>query len=426
MKKLARQIVAAILGRQVRRLYKKNNFKVVAIAGSIGKTSTKLAIAHVLKAGFRVRYQYGNYNDLVTVPLVFFGESLPSLFNPFAWLAVFWRNRRQIAKKYPYDFVVIELGSDGPGQIAQFKKYLKIETAVLTSITPEHMEFFGSLDAVAKEELAVTALSNQVIANKDLSPAKYLKGLANLKTYAIQQPANYRLVSKNSKLIIRSGSKDAVVASSKNRSEAEQYSLLAAAVIGLEFGMKTQDIEKGLNAFKPVPGRMQILRGIKGSTIIDDSYNSSPDALKLALSSFYKMPASQRVAILGNMNELGKESAESHAEIGKLCDPKKLDLVVTIGPDANGSLAPAAKTNGCEVKLFDDPYRAGQFVEAFIKSGAAVLVKGSQNGVFAEEAIKFLLADKKEYKRLVRQSDNWLDIKAKQFPGFGWLREKEA
>src|SRR5581483_702383 len=174
MKRLAKAVVAAVLGYQVRRLRRKNDFKIVAVAGSIGKTSTKLAIAQVLRAGFRVRYQQGNYNDPVTVPLIFFGEQEPSLYNPLAWLAVFWRNQKQLGKPYPYDVVVVELGSDKPGDIQKFAAYIEAEIGVVTGITPEHMQFFGTIDEVAKEELSITSFSSLVLINQDLCGEKYL------------------------------------------------------------------------------------------------------------------------------------------------------------------------------------------------------------------------------------------------------------
>jgi UDP-N-acetylmuramoyl-tripeptide--D-alanyl-D-alanine ligase len=113
------------------------------------------------------------------------------------------------------------------------------------------------------------------------------------------------------------------------------------------------------------------------------------------------------------MNELGETSAAAHKQLGQLCDPKKLDLVVTLGRDANDYLAPAAKQQGCKVVVSDSPYEAGRLIAQAIRPGACVLVKGSQNGVFAEEAIKSLLADASEAKKLVRQSDAWLRKKQK-------------
>lgn len=415
MKPLAKKAVAAVLGTQIRRLYKKNDFKVIAVVGGIGKTSTKLAIASILKAGFKVQHQEGNYNDIVTVPLVFFGEQTPSLFSPMAWAAVFWRNEKQLRKKYPFDLVVLELGTDGPGQIKAFKDYLKLEIAIVTSIVPEHMEFFGNLDNVAKEELAVGEMASLIMANKDFCDDKYLAGLPELLTYAIEKPADYKLASDNKQLTINSGEITLIETENGNLTTPEMYSLLAAVAVAYKMGMEPEDIKSGIKNIKPVPGRMQRLAGIKDSTIIDDSYNASPEAVKLALQSLYQMDAPQKIALLGNMNELGDHSKDAHTEIGGLCDPKQLDLVVTLGPDANKYLAPAAEAMGCNVKSFDSPYVAGEYIKEQVKEGALILVKGSQNFVFAEEAIKSLLANPNDESNLVRQTPAWLQKKKKAF-----------
>jgi UDP-N-acetylmuramoyl-tripeptide--D-alanyl-D-alanine ligase len=160
---------------------------------------------------------------------------------------------------------------------------------------------------------------------------------------------------------------------------------------------------------------MQILPGIKNSTLIDDTYNSSPVAVRAALDVLYAGDAPQRIAILGGMNEMGDYSPQAHKEVGAYCDPKKLDWVVTIGPDAKQYLAPAAKEQGCQVKSFLSPYDAGHFVAGLLKESAVVLAKGSQNRVFAEESLKELLANPEDASKLVRQSRHWQDVKAKQF-----------
>jgi UDP-N-acetylmuramoyl-tripeptide--D-alanyl-D-alanine ligase len=399
MKKFAKKIVAAILGYQIRTLTKKNNIKVIGVVGSIGKTSTKLAIAQVLGAGFRVQYQHGNYNDIVSVPLVFFGEKIPSLFNPVAWLAVFWRNQKQLRRPYPYDVVVVELGTDEPGLILPFKSYLNLEIGVVTAITPEHMANFSNLDAVAREELAISQFSSLVLINKDLCASKYLSYAGQPLTYGIDSDADFK--------------PDAKLAAS---SKAEAYSALAASAVAAKLGMDAETIKKSLGKIEPVPGRMQRLAGKNDSTIIDDSYNASPDAVKLALDTLYSLDASQKIAVLGNMNELGDYSKKAHEEIGNYCDPKQLELVVTIGPDANEYLAAAASAKGCKVHSFDSPYDAGGYLKPIIKKGAVILVKGSQNKVFAEETIKSLLADPADASKLVRQSKDWMKIKKKAFP----------
>ncbi len=397
MKKLAKKTVAAVLGHQVRELYKRNDFKVVGVAGSIGKTSTKFAIAQTLSETLRVCYQQGNYNDQVTVPLVFFGEEQPSLFNPFAWMRVFWRNQKKLGKNYPYDVVVVELGSDGPGEIQEFDKYLKLDIAIVTAITPEHMQNFVSIEEVAKEELAVAGFSSLVLFNSDLCDLKYFNHLENTRSYGLKQKADFG----NSK----------IEGVAEGKSSAEKYSLLAASAVASEFGIKPHDIEKGLRTFRPVSGRMQILKGVNDSKIIDDTYNSSPAAAKLALDYLYKMDAPQKIAVLGNMNELGRYSKQAHEEVGNYCNPKELELVITIGPDANKYLAESAKKAGCEVHSFESPFIAGEYLRPIIKNNAAILIKGSQNKVFAEEAIKSILANPKDKSKLVRQSRDWLKIK---------------
>lgn len=412
---MARRAVAAVLGYQVRRLQKKNQIKAIGVAGSIGKTSTKLAIATVLKAGFRVQSQEGNYNDLVTVPLVFFGEEEPALLNPMAWLKVMWRNQQKLRRPYPYDVVIVELGSDGPGQVSEFKRYLNLEIGVITSITPEHMAFFGSLDEVAKEELAISEFSSLVLANKDLCDEKYLSQLNAVLTYGQTSGSDYKLEAGNGRLSISSAGQQLLYTNDEGQSKPQLYSLLAAAAVAYKLGMKPEGIEEAIKNIKPVAGRMQKLAGIKNSVIIDDSYNSSPEAVKMALDTLYKTEASQRIALLGNMNELGDYSEKAHTEIGNYCSPRELDYVVTIGPDANNYLAKAAELKGCKVQRFDSPYEAGEFIKKELKPKAVVLVKGSQFGVYAEEAIKYLLLNPSDAQKLVRQSPDWLKIKRKAF-----------
>jgi len=415
MKEIAKKTVAAVLGFQIRRLYKKNDFKAVGVVGSIGKTSTKLAIATVLDKKFKAQHQEGNYNHIVTAPLVFFGEKTPSLFNPFAWLGVFWRNEKQLRRPYPYEIVVLELGTDGPGQIAEFQKYLKLEVAVVTSIVPEHMEFFGTLDEVAAEELSVSKLSGLVLANADLCDKKYLDSLPDIMTYAMRTNADYRLVNDKNTAVVSTGQTQLAQFDSSNKTLPELYSMLAAAAVAVKFGLEPDEIKNGLQAINPAPGRLQRLAGINNSVILDDTYNASPAAVKLALSSLYQMESPQKIAILGNMNELGPSSEEEHRKIGEFCDPKHLSMVLTLGPDANKYLAPAAETRGCKVITFDNPYTVGDYLKPVIKPGAIVLAKGSQNGVFAEEALKVLLANPKDQTKLVRQSPAWLKIKQKAF-----------
>ncbi len=422
MKKVLKTIVVAILARQVIKLRKKHNFKIIGVVGGIGKTSTKLAIAQTLGKSLRVKYQEGNYNDIVSVPLIFFGHAVPSLHNPFAWLKIFISNSKQIKKDYPYDVVVVELGTDAPGQIAAFSKYLQLDIAVITALVPEHMVNFADLQAVVDEELAVINFADKIIYNADYVNESYRSLITKVnQSYSLRDTsASYYLAnlfhsSGGYEGDIKSGGEIFAHFSHEVVSETQLYSLLAAVIVSIDLGLKSPQVLSGLSSIKPVSGRLRRLKGMNSSTIIDDTYNSSPEAVKAGLELLFNLEATQKIAILGNMNELGETSAQSHKEIGDMCEPSKLDMVVTIGPDASQYLAAAASAKGCQVKSFDNPYEAGEYVQSKVIPGAMIFAKGSQNNVFAEEAVKLLLADPEDVSKLVRQSDHWLQIKRKNF-----------
>lgn len=392
MKYLIKKILISILGWQVKRLCRKNNFRIIGVVGSIGKTSTKLAIAKVLASEKKVRFQEGNYNDIISVPLVFFGEKIPSVWNIFAWKWMIIKNEFKIRfLEYPYDFVVVELGTDAPGQIIQFKKYLHLDAAIVTAIAPEHMEFFKNIEKVAEEEWSVRFFGEKIFANRDLCqilPSDFDHNQISFYGKNINPKYKYETFS-----------------------DAQIYSMSAAIAVAEFFKISENKINEALSKIKSFSGRMQKLKGLNSSTIIDDTYNASPKAVKMALDTLYKFDAPQRIAILGMMNELGETSKEEHEKVGRYCNPQFLDLVVTIGSDANKYLGPAARNNGCQVYEAKDSVSAGIYVKEKIKNNAVILVKGSQNGVFAEEAIKLLLADPSDTSKLVRQEKEWIKKK---------------
>jgi UDP-N-acetylmuramoyl-tripeptide--D-alanyl-D-alanine ligase len=419
LKKLGKATLCRRLERQVKQLREKNDFKIIAVSGSVGKTSTKLAIAKTLAASHKVMFQEGNYNDRLTVPLIFFGESQPGIYNIFAWRRILQRNRRQLHKPYPYDFVVIELGVDGPGQMKDFA-YLKPDITVVTAVADEHMEQFKTLDAVAAEELSPLKFSQETLVNIDDVPADYLPE-GGFTSYSIQQVADYTIKERRDRglqgqkmTFNMPGGKQFSADVAALGSQGAKITLAAVAVADMAKLAKV-NIASGLQAITPVAGRMQLLAGKNGSVIIDDTYNASPVAVEAALDVLYATDAPQRIAILGSMNELGDDSPAMHNEIGGYCNPKKLDLVVTIGKQAAENLAPVAENQGCTVKTFMDPYAAGEYVAEHLKRGGVVLAKGSQNRVFAEEAVKKLLANQAQARKLVRQSDYWISVKNRQF-----------
>ncbi|HVV26262.1 MAG TPA: Mur ligase family protein [Candidatus Saccharimonadales bacterium] len=419
IKKFGKAVLARRLERQVRRLRRQNNFKVIAVAGSVGKTSTKLAIAKTLGAGLKVRYQDGNYNDRLTVPLIFFGQTEPGIYDVLGWRKLLKENRRALRQKYPYDVVVVELGTDAPGQLEQFA-YLRPDITVITAVADEHMEYFKSLEAVAREELTPLKFSKQALLNTDDIAPEYVPA-GHYQSYGLLG-GEYRLSRRQpvalqgQKLTFRLPSGAEITEEVAVLGDQGAKIALAAVAVQDMLGRPPAQIKKSLKAITHVPGRMQILAGKRGSIIIDDTYNASPVAVEAALDVLYATAAPQRIAILGSMNELGEDSATLHSEIGGYCNPKQLDLVVTIGREANDNLAPVAQNQGCRVETFTSPYEAGRFVATKLKPGGVVLAKGSQNGVFAEEAVKQLLANQSQARKLVRQTPYWLGVKRRQFP----------
>ena len=421
VKRNGRLLLCWVLEHQVRRLRKRYQFVVVAVAGSVGKTSSKLAIAKVLATEKRVAYQEGNYNDRLTVPLVVFGQDRPaSLFDVLGWVKVIARNQRVIRRGYAYDVAVVELGTDGPGQIAEFA-YLQPDIAVVTAIAPEHMEYFGSLDAVAKEELGVAAFSHTLLINTDDIAVKYRSDLTTATTYSLADggdyTAAYRLATdlkgEDVTFHLRGSTHDAKIAYLGAHGVKVVLSAVAVAdMLGMEPAKSIAAAQK----LAPFAGRMQLLEGKNKSTIIDDTYNSSPVAAKAALDVLYQTKTSKRIAILGSMNEMGESSQAAHEEVGAYCDPTKLAAVATVGAEANQYLAPAAIKRGCMVVEFMSPYEAGEWAVKQLEPRTVVLAKGSQNGVFTEESVKCLLANPSDESKLVRQSKYWLARKRKQFP----------
>ncbi len=429
MKVFLRGLARPILEFQAKRLIAKKKLKVVAVTGAVGKTSTKLAIATVLEQKYRVLAHPGNFNSDISLPLSLFNLDVPRILaNPFGWLWRLIQMERSIRGGYPYRVVVLELGTDHPGEIPHFMRYLQPDIGVVTAVAPEHMENFASLDEVAKEELALAAGSKQIVANCDDIPVryrhKYVDTHAHHFYYGLGKEANFGLeLGKTDPLegtngsLIKDGHAQIIgVAFALHGRHAARAAAAAYGVASL-MGLNREQIEKGVAALRPAPGRMNVLGGLNGSVIIDDTYNSSPEAAAAALDVLMRANvAGRRIAIMGSMNELGAESPRYHREVGELC--ASVDLLFTIGNLANEYLGPAAVRAGLDPaawKPADSPYAMGEFLAVMLKAGDVVLAKGSQNGVFAEEAVKLILANPADINQLVRQSPAWLKIKAGQF-----------
>ncbi len=404
--------------------------KLICVSGSVGKTSTKVAIATILSQQYRVRMHEGNHNTELSAPLAILGVEYPGeIRSVFAWRKVFKAIKQRIKNPAAVDVIVQELGADRPGDIQSFGRYLQPDVAVITGVTPEHMEHFGTLDAVAAEELSLANFSKIAIINRDDIDERYSQLLTNptINTYGNSGVSEYSFRDEDFSLTMghkgyftgpEFGEPSAAHATLQVLGEHNIRPIIAAVTVALRFGMDGNAIIRGAEQIRPVPGRMNVLRGVRDAMIIDDSYNSSPAAAAMALQTLVNIPAPQHIAVLGSMNELGASSAAEHQRIGAMCMPDSIDWVVTIGDEAERYLAPAAAQNGCFVKSFRDAISAGAFVNQYLDRGGLVLVKGSEGGIFAEEAVKILLRSTEDEQQLVRQTPAWLEAKNNFFSRF--------
>jgi len=417
MKPLLRRRITRHLERAVTKLIKRDpELKIVAVGGSVGKTSTKMAIATVLQQKYRVLVHEGNYNTELGLPLSLFELEAPAKITDIgAWLRLLGAVRQTLHKPYPYDVAVLELGIDHSGDMANFMAYLKPDIGIVTAIGPEHMEHFADLDMVADEEFALDLGSRAVALHSDdakLAERQAKLGDRLVMTYGESGAVHW---AGGDDLCLGGERAETITVKPQVLGNHSRLALLAAATVGVMLELSSEEIRKGIDQVQPVAGRMRSFKGKNGSTIIDDSYNASPDAVLAAIATLHQAKG-RKIALLGQMNELGSYSQEAHEMVGKVA--AKLDVVLTVGEDANSILGPAAVKAGlgeADLHVFTTPYEAGKWLVKAVKKGDTILVKGSQNGVFAEEAIKPILADPADEAKLVRQSPEWLARKAKQF-----------
>lgn len=419
IKRRLKLLAAARLEAHVNQLLKRHpDLKLVAVGGSVGKTSTKLAIATVLKQKLRVSHHEGNYNDHISVPISILGLAMPSLYNPLSWRKTLRLAKQAAAADYPYDVILVEFGTDQPGDIPAFMKLLKPDIGVVTATTPEHMEFFKTTKAVLDEEFSLARGSKLVVLNSDDAGLKGRLGDLQQTVITYGQSGTVHLAgggqtAGSANLCLGHDTIDVKLSVVGRHS---QYALLAAAAVAKQLGLSPAEIAAGVAKFKPVPGRMNPLVGKGSSLIIDDSYNASPDAVIAALATLAEVATGRQIAVLGSMNELGDYAKTGHEQVGAACS--NLDLLVTIGKDAKELLIPAAVKAGLkpeQIKSFMSPYEAGEWLGPQIGRGDTILVKGSQNGVYSEEATALLLRDSDDRSKLVRQTPDWLTKKKAQF-----------
>ena len=343
--------------------YRKSlSLKVVAITGSNGKTSTKDFAAAVLARCFRVTRTEGNFNNHVGLP-------------------------RTILEATSQDEVAVwEVGMNHPGEVAALARLAAPDVAIITNIGVAHIEFMGSLETIAAEKGAlVEAVGPQgtVILNADDPFTKSIMLRARAKVILAGTTEGTIRADE----ISQSGSgTDFTILEGAHRCRAQlpvpglhmvQNALLAVAA-GRVFGLSLEDCAAGLIAAPLTKARLQI-KEIHGVQFIDDSYNANPDSMKAALHTLVELDVDgKRVAVLGEMRELGSESEHGHREVGETAAALGVDHLIAIGSVA-AAIASAAEHAGLRnSRTVNSPTEAAEILAEIAEPGDLVLIKGSR------------------------------------------------
>ncbi len=418
MKKLLKKILRALASAILR----KYNPDVIAITGSVGKTSTKEAIFIVLEQKFNVRKNIKNYNNEIGIPLTIIGKESGGK-SLFRWLSVGFAGLRLILfkdKKYP-QILILELGADHPGDIKYLASFVKPKIGIITAVAPVHTEFFKNLESVAKEKgelIKALPKDGLAILNNDDKLVAEMASLTKAKILTFGFGANSGVgaseIKNNTGINFKIRYQGNVLPVTLENIIASHliYSVLPAFAVGARYNLNLIEIAAALKKYKSPPGRMNLISGIKKTQIIDDTYNSSPQAAAAALKVLTGLkvpPGSRRYAVLGDMLELGGLSEPAHREIGALVAELNIDVLITVG-ELSRDIAKNAKTAGMSEDLifsFAATSEAGKFLQSRIGDGDIILIKGSQ-GMRMEKIVKEIMADPQfANELLVRQGKEW-------------------
>jgi UDP-N-acetylmuramoyl-tripeptide--D-alanyl-D-alanine ligase len=402
MKKILLSFLKSVLLLLSRLTIKRFDPTIVAVTGSAGKTSSKEAIWAALKNRYYVRKTLANFNNELGVPLSILGN-YSSIQSPvwFFWIKVLIVGFLNLIFKskntYP-QILVLEYGADKPKDISHLLKIAKPHVAVISAIgqIPVHVENYPQgIEGVTKEKGKIIfdlLVDDYAVLNADDSTVMKLKEKTRAKviTFGFSNEADIKI--SNFKHIINNGKIEGITFKLENQSASvpvvlknvfsisHAYAAACAASVAMVFDLNLVD---SANAFAlnytPVKGRSIIIDGIKQTQIIDESYNSSPLALEIALKSIALIKDSRKIAVLGDMTELGDFTLKAHEMIGDIV-PSCVDILITVGLRAK-FIAYRAIKKGMDkdsVFLFDDVDKAGLFLQQIIKKGDLILIKGSR------------------------------------------------
>jgi UDP-N-acetylmuramoyl-tripeptide--D-alanyl-D-alanine ligase len=364
-----------VISKAYRRLF---DIRAVAIAGSNGKTSTKEFVAAVLKQKLQIVSSAASFNNDIGVP-----ATLLNL------------ERRHEAG-------VFEVGTNHPGELQPLLEMVQPDVGIITSIGREHLEFFGDLEGVLAEEgtLAdVLPKGGLLVLNGDGFGAEKLgrRTSARVVRLGFGPDNDWRVAvremgPRGSRFTIEGAGAEIDGEYSIQILGAHQVVNAAyAVVVGKELGLGRAEIQRGLASCTGARMRLQ-LKSIDDFLLLDDAYNANADSMQAALETLQQFPCKgRRIAVLGEMAELGQASTPAHEEVGRRVAQNNIDFLVAVG-QRSGIMASAARSAGMrEVLDVPEIEKAGAAVTEIVRPGDVVLVKASRSARL-ERVVEFLAA----------------------------------
>ncbi len=362
----------------IARSYKERfNIPVIGITGSNGKTTTKDMIASVLQEKYNVLKSEGNLNNTIGLPLTVFNLSRS------------------------HEVLVLEMGISIPGEMSRLVEIAKPNIAVITNISPTHLEFLGSIEGVIAEKSILARTADIGILNADDPNVRNMRNGIKGKTffYGINEPADVMAVDidmdqngrPNFRLIVKTNVEGEIDINLPSIGKHNVYNALRAASVGAIFGIELNLIKEALEKYQPMGMRMQKL-DIEGITIIDDTYNSNPASLIAAIDFLLAMDSSRKKAlVVGDMLELGEHSDKLHTEIGRYIGrnaKRSLSKLITVG-EKSVNIAKSAIESGIgenKVIICKTNSEAVSQLLSMLDEIDMVLIKGSR-GMKMEEIV---------------------------------------
>ena len=352
---------------QISAAYRKQfSIPVIAVGGSNGKTSTKELIAAVLRQKLTTLWSEASFNNDVGVPATL------------------------LRLDKTHQAAVVEVGTNHPGELAPLVKLIAPQFGVITNVGREHLEFFGDLDGVAKEEGVLAELlpaDGKLFLNGDNEWSDAIAKRAQATVIRVGAAANCDWRVKNVKLD-KNGAAFSVETARKEFCGSYRIGLLGrhqvgnalfAIAFGAELGLSRDEIKIGLAECVPAKMRLEIYEA-SGVRVLDDAYNANADSMLAALLVLQELPCKgRRVAVLGDMAELGAHSESAHAEVGRRAAEMGVEQLIVVGKMA-GTMAQAARGAGLSrVIELENAESAASSIKSFLKAGDTVLLKASRS-----------------------------------------------